>query len=63
MELVWNNPNPNRTVYRPALWEVLSRNGTPRLISAHEIQGFAKRKLDSTAKEAFNDLQGLFFCF
>jgi hypothetical protein len=63
MELLWNNPSPNRTVYRPSVWEVLDRNGTSRVISAHEIQSIAEHKLPRAAKEAFNDLQTLFFCF
>jgi hypothetical protein len=60
MELVWNNPSPNRTVYRPSVWEVIRRNGTSRVIPAHEIQAIADRKLDHRAKEVFNDLQTLF---
>jgi hypothetical protein len=57
MELVWNNRSPNRTVYRPSVWEVIGTNGTTRVISAHEIQAIAARRLDHGMKEAFNDSQ------
>ena len=66
MELVWNNRSPNRTVYRPAVWEVIRRNGTSRVIPVHEIQSIADRKLDHGVKEVFNDSQALlapYFCF
>lgn len=66
MELVWNNPSPNRTIYRAPVWEIIRRNGTGRIISAHEIQAIADRKLDYRAKEVFNDSQVSFlayFCF
>ena len=63
MELVWNNPSPNRRAYRAPVWEVLRRNGTRKLISTHEIYGIAEHKLDLPAKEAINDLPGFFFCF
>jgi hypothetical protein len=66
MELVWNNPSPNRTVYRPPVWEVIRRNGTSKVIPTHEIQAIAVRKLNHRVKEACNDSQALFspyFCF
>lgn len=57
MELLWNNRSPNHTVYRPSVWEVIGTNGTTRVISAHEIQAIAARRLDHGMKEAFNDSQ------
>ena len=57
MELVWNNPNPNRTIYRPPVWELIRRNGTSRLILAHQIQAVADRTPDPGVKEVFNDSQ------
>jgi hypothetical protein len=60
MELIWNNPSPNQTVYRPAVWEVIRRNGTSRVIPAHEIQAIAERKRNHGVKEVSSDLQTLF---
>lgn len=66
MELVRNNSNPNRTIYRPPLWEVIRRNRTTRIIPAHEIQAIADRKLDHRVKEGFNNSQSVlvpYICF
>jgi hypothetical protein len=66
MELVWNNPSPNRTVYRPPGWEVIRRNGTRKVIPAHEIRTIAVRKLNHRVKEVCNDSQAFlspYFCF
>lgn len=66
MELVWNNPSPNRTVYRPPVWEVIGRDGTSRVISDHEVQAIAARRLDHGAKDVLNELQtgfSLSYCF
>jgi hypothetical protein len=66
MELVWNNPSPNRTVDRPTVWEVFRRDGTSRAILAHDTRAIADRTLELRIKEEFNDLQTLFssgFCF
>ncbi len=66
MKLVWNNRRPNRTVYRPSVWEVIGTNGTTRVISAHEIQAIAARRLDHGVKDGFNDSQALtapYVCF
>ena len=66
MELVWNNPNPKRTIYRPPVWELIRRNGTSRLILARQIQAIANRKLDPGVKEVCNDSQtalATYFCF
>lgn len=57
MELVWNNPNPNRTIYRPPMWEVIGRNGATRVISDDELQAIAKRKPSRSAKDVLNQLQ------
>ena len=57
MELVWNNPSPNRTAYRPPVWEVIGRNGVTRLISEDELQAIAERKLIHKAKDVLNELQ------
>ncbi len=65
MELVWNNPSPNRTVYRPSAWEVIRKNGTRKVVRADEIQTIADQKADHGAKQVSNDLQPLFspyFC-
>lgn len=66
MELVWNNRSPNRTLYRPSVWEVIGTNGTARVISAHEIQAGAARRPDHGADEPFNDSPALpapYICF
>jgi hypothetical protein len=66
VELVWNNPSPNRTVYRSPVWEVIRTNGTRRVIPAHEIQAMADSKPDYGVKEVSSDLQTLsspYFCF
>jgi len=63
MELVWNNPSPNRTAYRPPVWEVIGRNGVARVISDGEIQAIAERKLIHSAKDVLNQLQAWVLCF
>ena len=64
MELVWNNPSPNRTVYRPPVWEVIHRDGSSRAILAHEIQAINCHKLEDGMKEAVAVVAtGLVFCF
>jgi len=66
MELVWNNPSPNRTVYRPPVWEVINRDGTRRVISGHEVQAIVKSKVDHGAKDVLNQLKArvpFFNCF
>lgn len=66
MELVWNNPSPNRTAHRPLVWELLRRNGTSRVISDNEVQAMADRKLVHGANEALTEVQTAFaayFCF
>lgn len=52
MELVWNNPSPNRTVYRPAVWEVIHKDGSSRVIPVDEIQAITCRKLEHGVKDA-----------
>ena len=66
MELIWNNPSPNRTADRPLEWEVISRNGTSTVIRADEIQAVRDRKVNRAVKEAVNDVQTVlsaYFCF
>ena len=66
MEVVWNNPRPNRTLHRASLWEVVARDGTTMVISADEVQAMAGRrmgeKLDSDANGLENAFS-LYFCF
>jgi hypothetical protein len=52
MELVWNNPSPNRKVYRPSVWEVMHKEGSSRVIPVHEIQAITSRILERGVKEA-----------
>jgi hypothetical protein len=64
MELVWSNPSPSRTLYRPPRWEVIASDGTSRIISAAEIGTMADPNL--VVKEGVNGLQTVFlldFCF
>ena len=64
MELVWDNPNPNRTVERPSVWEVVRRNGSSKIVSVGEIQRISARKL--AARDALRELQtplAVFLCF
>jgi hypothetical protein len=66
MELLWNNPNPNRTLHRPPVWQVIRRDGTRRSISDHEVQAIAEREVDPSANDALSPLQArvpLFYCF
>jgi len=59
VELVWNNPKPNRTIDRPAVWEVTRRNGTTTFINTHTVQAVADRDRDDGEEEIFND----YLCF
>ena len=52
MELAWNNPAPNRTAYRAPAWEVTYKDGSSKVISAHELRAITNRKLDDGVKEA-----------
>jgi hypothetical protein len=66
MELVWDNPSPNRTLDRPAIWEVVARDGTTSVISVDEIQAFADRKTSHGVNEIVSGLESLaslYFCF
>lgn len=59
MELVWSNSNPNRTIYPPAVWEVILQESDQQGILAHQIQAIADRKLDYTVNEVLNNSQSL----
>lgn len=66
MDLVWNNPNPDRTANRPPAWEVVARDGTMRVISADEVRAEAGRKIAHDVKDVANaseSLLSLSFCF
>jgi len=66
MELVWNNPSPDRTVDRPAAWEVIGRDGTKRVFSTDEVQAIADRKIAHRANDATHGMESLvslYFCF
>jgi len=64
MEIVWNNPNPSRTLDRPLIWEVLARDGTPRVISAAEIQTMVHSNLLlKEVRKGSHSLLLLGFCF
>lgn len=51
MDLVWNNPRPNRTVDRPLGWEIVRRNGTRRVLPDPGIQAISDCK-DHGVKDA-----------
>jgi len=66
MEVVWNNPRPNRTLHRASLWEVVARDGTTMVISSDEVQAIADRKMAHGVKDVTNgseSLLSLYFCF
>ncbi len=66
MELVWNNPNPSRTAYRPPMWELIGRDGTTKLVTADEIQVVADRKLGRDVKDVVDRVAtpfSAYFCF
>jgi hypothetical protein len=66
VELVWNNPNPNRIAYRPSAWEVIGRDGTTKVVAADEIHAIADPKLAHGEKNVRDDVKTSFaayFCF
>jgi len=66
MELVWNNPNPDRTANRPPACEVVARDGTRRVVSADEVQAMADGEIAHDVKDVANaseSLLSLYFCF
>jgi hypothetical protein len=63
MVIVWDNPNPNRTVNRPDVWEVIHKDGSTRIVASSEIASIRKPENGLKKSDAAAAASAIGFCF